>query len=54
LAKEVCGLNDRVIARAMKQLGAVAWERRILESGLSRGGQRAYFELLSERWRRLH
>jgi serine/threonine-protein kinase HipA len=54
LAKEVCGLNDRVIARAMKQLGAVAWEQRILESGLSRGGQRAYFELLSERWRRLH
>jgi hypothetical protein len=54
LSKEVSGLNDWLIAHTMKQLGAVAWEQRILESGLSRRSQRAYFELLSERWRRLH
>jgi hypothetical protein len=54
LSKEVRGLNNRLIAYTMKPFGAVAWEQRILESGLSRRSQRAYFELLSERWRRLH
>jgi len=54
LGREVCGLNTRTIARVMDQLEAVAWERRILESGLSKRSQRTYFELLGERWRRLH
>ena len=54
LSKEVRGLNDCLITRAMKQLGAVAWEQRILESGLSSRSQRAYFGLLSEGCRRLH
>ena len=52
-AREVCGLNTRIIARAMKQLDSVPWEQRILDSRLSKERQRAYFELLSERWRRL-
>ncbi|CAA6678283.1 MULTISPECIES: type II toxin-antitoxin system HipA family toxin [unclassified Lentimonas] len=50
---EVCGLNARMIARVMGQLEATPWERRIRESGLSKSDQRAYFELLSERWMRL-
>jgi len=52
-AKEVCGLNTRMVTRVMNQLDAVPWEQRILESRLSKECQRAYFELLSERWRRL-
>lgn len=51
---EICGLNARMLERVMKQLGSVAWEQRILESGISKPSQRAYFELLSERWRRLN
>ncbi|MFQ3223990.1 MAG: HipA-like protein [Lentimonas sp.] len=54
LGKEVCGLNDRTIARILDQLRAVQWEQRILESGLPKCRQGAYFELLSERWLRLY
>jgi len=53
LGEEVCELNPRMIARVMKQLKAVRWEQRISESGLSTSCQRAYFELISERWLQL-
>jgi serine/threonine-protein kinase HipA len=53
LAREICGLNDRIIARTVNQLGAVPWEQRIRECGLSKYHQRVYFEHVSERWRRL-
>ncbi len=53
LGQAVCGLNPRVIARVMTQLSAVPWEQRIQASGLSKDSQRAYYELLSERWLRL-
>ncbi|MDQ8196298.1 type II toxin-antitoxin system HipA family toxin [Coraliomargarita sp. SDUM461004] len=52
-AKEVCGLNTRIIDRVLNQLDAVCWEQRILSSGLSKASQQTYFERLSERWRRL-
>ncbi|MGZ0654673.1 type II toxin-antitoxin system HipA family toxin [Coraliomargarita sp. W4R72] len=51
--EEVCGLNDRIIARVMNQLKSVPWEQRIQDSGLPKSSQRAYFELLCERWLRL-
>ena len=54
LGKEICGLNDRIIARVMKQLGDVPWEQRMLDSDLPKDSQRAYFELVSERWCRLN
>ena len=53
LGQEVCGLNLRMIDRVLHQLEAVPWEPRILNSALSKSSQQAYFELLSERWRRL-
>ncbi|MGJ8641025.1 MAG: type II toxin-antitoxin system HipA family toxin [Opitutaceae bacterium] len=53
LGRDICGLDDRMINRVLKQLAAVKWEERILDSDLSKPKQRAYFELLGTRWRRL-